>query len=46
MFVDGYNYSDEETQEEKSQCEIESIYIKLSGQKTYDMKIEHFDDMI
>ena len=26
--------------------QTETYFIKLTGEKTYDMKIEHFDDMI
>lgn len=46
------NYSDEEgmtpgsSEDGEQYDKTETLFIKLSGARQYDLKIEHFDDMI
>jgi len=37
---------DDQGLDDSQHTQIETHYIRLSGEKAYDLKIEHFDDMI
>lgn len=43
---DDENSTDTPQTEEDQHTQIETYFIKLTGERQYDLKIEHFDDMI